>query len=96
MNHSIYTADKATHLKVVVAALLAGIAIVATTLGTRLARAEMNAQVMATQTIYKPRPSHPLAEMALRGIRSNLIDGGRGHDERTHQDLNLIFSLRGT
>ncbi len=64
MNHSIYTADKATHLKVVVAALLASIAIVTTTLCTRLAPPEMNAQVMATQTIYKPRPSHPLAEVA--------------------------------
>lgn len=32
MNHSIYTAEKATHLKVVAAGLLAGIAIVAATL----------------------------------------------------------------
>jgi hypothetical protein len=63
MNHSIYTADKATHLKVVVAALLASIAIMATTLGTRLAHPEKDAQVVATQTVYKPRPSHTLTEM---------------------------------
>ncbi|WP_339031188.1 hypothetical protein WI604_06020 [Bradyrhizobium symbiodeficiens] len=64
MNHSIYTADKATHFRVVVAALLASIAIMATTLGARLAHPEMNAHVTATQTIYKPRPSYPLAEAA--------------------------------
>lgn len=39
MNHSIFTADKATHLKVVVAGLLAGIAAVATTLTAHLDRA---------------------------------------------------------
>ncbi len=42
MNHSIYTADKATHLKVVVGGLLAGIAIVATTLSVRLAEPELS------------------------------------------------------
>jgi hypothetical protein len=64
MNHSIYTADKATHLKVVVAALLASIAIMATTLGTRLPHPEMNAQATAKQAIYKPRPGHALTQMA--------------------------------
>lgn len=64
MNHSIYTADKATHLKVVVAGLLASIAIMATTLGTRLAHPEINAQVAAKQAIYKPHPSHALTKVA--------------------------------
>ena len=63
MNHSMYTADKATHLKVVVAALIAGIAITAAMLGTRLAHPENDAQAMATQTVYKPHLSPALTEM---------------------------------
>lgn len=42
MNHSIYTADKATHLKVVAAGLLASIAIIATTLSVHLAQPELS------------------------------------------------------
>lgn len=63
MNHSMYTADKATHLKVVVAALIAGIAITTAMLGTRLAHPETNTQAVATQAVYKPRPSPALTEM---------------------------------
>jgi hypothetical protein len=48
MNHSICTADKATRLlKVVISALLASIAIVATTLTARLAHPEMNVNATA-------------------------------------------------
>ncbi|MDH6256476.1 hypothetical protein [Bradyrhizobium sp. BR13661] len=67
MNHSIYTADKATHLKVVVVALLAGTAIMAATLGNRVARPGINAQTMTTRTVYKPLPSPILTEMTRIG-----------------------------
>jgi hypothetical protein len=66
MNHSIYTADNATHLKVVVAVLLASIAIVATTLAARLTHQELHAQKPKTQTVYAPRPGHALTEVAQR------------------------------
>lgn len=65
MNHSIYTADKATHLKVVLAVLLASIAIVATTLTARLNHPAMDVRASA-QTVYEPRPSHVLTEVAQR------------------------------
>jgi hypothetical protein len=65
MNHSIYTVDRATHLKVVVSVLLASIAILATTLTARLAHPEMNVRA-TTQTAYEPRPSHALTEMVQR------------------------------
>jgi hypothetical protein len=64
MNHSIYTADRATHLKVVVAVLLASIAIVATTLGSRLAQPDVTWRATAVQTIYKPCPGNTLTETA--------------------------------
>jgi hypothetical protein len=60
MNHSIYTADRATHLKVVVSVLLASIVIMATTLTVRLAHPK--AETMASQP-HKPGPSRALAEM---------------------------------
>ena len=66
MNHSIYTTDNATHLKVVVAVLLASIAIVATTLTARPTHQELNAQKAKTQTVYAPRPGHVLTKMAQR------------------------------
>jgi hypothetical protein len=65
MNHSIYTADKATHLKVVVSVLLASIAIVATSLTARLPHPEMNVKA-TTQTVYEARPAHALTEIAQR------------------------------
>ncbi|MBR0857044.1 hypothetical protein [Bradyrhizobium liaoningense] len=68
MNHSIYTADKATHLKVVVSVLLASIAIVATTLTARLPHPEMNVKA-TTQTVYEARPGHALTEVAQRERR---------------------------
>ncbi len=63
MNHSIYTVDRATHMKIVVAALLASIAIMATTVGLRVAHSDANGQAMATQTVYKPHPNHTLTDL---------------------------------
>lgn len=63
MNHSIYTADKATHLKVVVSVLLINIAIMATTLTARLVHPEVTTQTMAIQRVHKPHPGHALTEM---------------------------------
>ncbi|OAE99934.1 hypothetical protein AYJ54_32135 [Bradyrhizobium centrolobii] len=65
MNHSIYTADKATHLKVVVSVLLASIAIVATTLTARPPHPEMIVKA-TTQTVYEPRLGHAITEVARR------------------------------
>ena len=62
MNHSIYTADKATHLKVVVSVLLASIVIMATTLTARLPHPDKNVK-STTQTAYEARPGHALAEI---------------------------------
>lgn len=64
MNHSIYTADKATHLKVVVSVLLASIAILATTLTVRLTHPEM--MKATTQAVYEAGPGHALTEIAQR------------------------------
>ncbi|PJG51226.1 hypothetical protein CVM73_31910 [Bradyrhizobium forestalis] len=66
MNHSIYTADKATHLKVVIAGLLAGTAIVATTLTVHLAQPELSLQKATTLAVYQARPMHARIEMAQR------------------------------
>jgi hypothetical protein len=65
MNHSIYTADKATHLKVVVSVLLVSITIVATTLTARLPHPDMNVK-STTQTVYEVRPGHALTEIVQR------------------------------
>ena len=64
MNHSIYTADRATHLKVVVSVLLTSIAIMAATLTARLAHPEVGMQTTAIRTVHKPDPGHALTEMA--------------------------------
>lgn len=69
MNHSIYTADKATHLKVVVSVLLASIAIAATTLTARLTHSEMNVRKATTHIVYEPRPGHALTEIVQRDRR---------------------------
>ncbi|MHC2289499.1 hypothetical protein [Bradyrhizobium barranii] len=58
MNHSIYSADRATHLKVVISVLLAGIAIVAITLTARLTHPEIDVQKATAQTVYEARSSH--------------------------------------
>ncbi|UPJ69680.1 hypothetical protein [Bradyrhizobium sp. 191] len=65
MNHSIYTADRTTHLKVAVTGLLAGIAVVATTLTVHLAQPELM-QKAKTLAVHQARPMHALTEMAQR------------------------------
>ena len=64
MNHSVYSADKATHLKVVISALLVSIAIMATTLAARLTHPEINVQANATQAAYKPHRGSAVSEVA--------------------------------
>ncbi|MBC9881342.1 hypothetical protein G8O24_28835 [Bradyrhizobium sp. INPA01-394B] len=64
MNHSVYTADKATHLKVVVFALLTSLVIMAITLTARLAHPEVDARATATQTVFRAHPGHAVTELA--------------------------------
>ncbi|UVO33696.1 hypothetical protein KUL72_19400 [Bradyrhizobium arachidis] len=63
MNHSIYTVDKTTHLKVVVLVLVGSIAMVAMSLTARMAHPDVNARVTAARTVYQPHSGHALAEM---------------------------------
>ncbi|MGY4567129.1 hypothetical protein [Bradyrhizobium sp. USDA 3256] len=65
MNHSIYTADKATHLKVVVSVLLTSIAIMATTLTARLAHPEINMNATA-RTVYETRSGNAVTAIVQR------------------------------
>lgn len=66
MNHSIYTVDKATHLKVVVAGLTAGIAIVATALTVHLTHPDIDVQKARTLAVQQPHPAHALTKLAQR------------------------------
>ncbi|MET4177310.1 hypothetical protein ABIB99_008434 [Bradyrhizobium sp. LA6.1] len=66
MNHSIYSADRATHLKVVISVLLTGIAIVAITLTARLTHPEIDAQKATAQTVYEARSNQALTEIVQR------------------------------
>ena len=64
MNHSIYAAEKATNLKVVAAGLLAGIAIVATTLSVRLA--EPGLSPLNARPVHQARLMQAPTELAQR------------------------------
>ncbi|MFK4506597.1 hypothetical protein ACVIW2_000423 [Bradyrhizobium huanghuaihaiense] len=66
MNHSIYSADKATHLKVVVAGLAAGIAIAMTALTVHQGHPDLNGQKAKTLAVYQPHPARVLTKMAQR------------------------------
>ncbi|MDA9431793.1 hypothetical protein [Bradyrhizobium sp. CCBAU 51627] len=66
MNHSMHTADKATHLKVIVAGLIAGIAIVTTALALHLTYPDLNAQRRTTVTVQQPHPTHVMTRIAQR------------------------------
>ncbi|MBR0992416.1 hypothetical protein JQ580_17015 [Bradyrhizobium japonicum] len=66
MNHSIYSADKATHLKVVVAGATGGIAIVMTALTVHLNHPDINGQKATTLAVYQPHPARALTRMAQR------------------------------
>ena len=63
MNHSIYSADRATHLKVVIAVLLASTAMMATTLAAHLSRPEMNVKA-GGGAVHETRPGHGLTATA--------------------------------
>jgi hypothetical protein len=54
MNHSIYSADRSTHLKVVVVALVAGIAVAAVGLSARLSSDDGYAQTARVIKAGKP------------------------------------------
>lgn len=64
MNHSVYSADRATHLKVVGSVLLLGIVIVATALAARLTHPEAELRNVRTQTVQQPRSGHALTEIS--------------------------------
>ncbi len=57
MNHSIYSADRSTHLKIVVVALVAGISV--TTLGI-FARANSDTSSSQTQTVRVIKADKPV------------------------------------
>ncbi|WP_298877484.1 hypothetical protein [uncultured Bradyrhizobium sp.] len=63
MNHSIYTADKTTHLKVVVLVLVGSIALMVMMLTARVAHPEFNARATATRTVYEPHPDRALTAL---------------------------------
>jgi len=54
MNHSIYSADRSTHLKIVVVALVAGIAVAAVGLSARLSGDDGYAQAARVIKAGKP------------------------------------------
>jgi hypothetical protein len=55
MNHSIYSADRSTHLKIVVVALVAGISV--TTLGIfARANSDTSAQIQTVRVIKADKP----------------------------------------
>ncbi|WP_257167137.1 hypothetical protein [Bradyrhizobium sp. SRS-191] len=56
MNHSIYSADRTTHLKIVVVALVAGIAVAGFGISARL-----NAETNYTQTAKVIKAGKPVA-----------------------------------
>ncbi|MGW1422512.1 hypothetical protein ACWAT4_20625 [Bradyrhizobium manausense] len=64
MNHSVYTADKATHLKVVISVLLINITVMAIMLTARLTQPEVSAGAAATLSVDKPHPTQALTELA--------------------------------
>ncbi|MCA1409912.1 hypothetical protein I6F30_01870 [Bradyrhizobium sp. NBAIM20] len=66
MNHSIYTADRTTHLKVVVAALMAGIAIVMTALTVQLNRPGIDVQKSTNLAVQLAHPVHVKIQVAQR------------------------------
>ncbi|AWM01996.2 hypothetical protein [Bradyrhizobium amphicarpaeae] len=70
MNHSIYSADKATHRKVVMFVLLTGIVIMATTLTARLPHLETDVQMKAVQAVHEPHSGSAVSEMARSEKRS--------------------------
>ena len=64
MNHSVYSADRATHLKIVISVLAIGIAILGAALTARLLRPDLSIEKPKSLTIYRPQPNRVLVEMA--------------------------------
>jgi len=62
MNHSIYSADRATHLKIVVVALIAGIAVVGLGISAR-----SNADDGYTQTARVMKAGKPVTVTSTNG-----------------------------
>jgi hypothetical protein len=56
MNHSIYSADRGTHLKIVVVALVAGIAVAGFGISSRLNSDDSYAQAQTTRIIKAGQP----------------------------------------
>jgi hypothetical protein len=54
MNHSIYSADRATHMKIVVVALVAGIAVAGLGISARLTKDDGSAQAARVIKAGKP------------------------------------------
>ncbi|MBW7971178.1 hypothetical protein [Bradyrhizobium sp. BR 10289] len=66
MNHSIYSVDKPTHLKIVIAGLLAGIAIVTTAVTVHLTHPDINVQQTKRLAVYHPHPIQGQIKLAQR------------------------------
>ena len=66
MNHSMHTADRATHLKVVVAGLIAGTAIMTIALTLHLTYPDMNAHRPTTAMVQQPHLAHVVTRIAQR------------------------------
>ena len=64
MNHSIYSADKATHLRVVISALLTGITIMAAALTVRMIQPETDMPVKAARAVHKAHSVSAVTELA--------------------------------
>jgi hypothetical protein len=56
MNHSIHSADRATHLKIVVVALMAGIAVAAFGIAARTSNADFTQTAQSTHVIKAGKP----------------------------------------
>jgi hypothetical protein len=56
MNHSIYSADRSTHLKIVVVALVAGIAVAGFGISARTGSDDGYAQASATRVMKAGKP----------------------------------------
>ena len=64
MNRSVYSADRATHLKIVISVLAIGIAILGAALTVRLLYPDLSTEKPKSLTIYRPQPNRVLVEMA--------------------------------
>ena len=55
MNHSIVTADRSTHLKIVVVALIGAIAVVSVGIAARLNTLDLGTDVVAARRVDQPK-----------------------------------------